>query len=64
MSERHCVVFGTGRVAGGFLAPLLRSAGWDVLLVGRERRVVSAIAETGGVWLHTTAARAPRRVDG
>ena len=52
MSAPRCVVFGTGRVAGGFLAPLLRSAGWETILVGRNRMVIEAINAKGGLWLN------------
>jgi len=46
------VVFGTGRVAGGFLAPLLRTAGWETILVGRNRAVIEAINAGSGFWLN------------
>jgi mannitol-1-phosphate 5-dehydrogenase len=46
------VVFGTGRVAGGFLAPLLRSAGWETILVGRNRTAIEAINAGRGLWLN------------
>jgi len=36
-------------VAGGFVAPLLRDAGWEVILVSRSRRVVEAINEGDGL---------------
>jgi mannitol-1-phosphate 5-dehydrogenase len=52
MSAARCVVFGTGRVAGGFLAPLLRSAGWETILVGRNRAVIEAINAGRGLWLN------------
>jgi len=46
------VVVGTGRVAGGSLAPLLRAAGWEVILVGRNRTVIEAINAGSGLWLN------------
>jgi mannitol-1-phosphate 5-dehydrogenase len=52
VSAPRCVVIGTGRVAGGFLAPLLRAAGWEPILVGRNRAVVKAINEGSGLWLN------------
>ena len=52
MSAPRCVVFGTGRVAGGFLAPLLRTAGWETILVGRNRAVIEAINAGSGFWLN------------
>ncbi len=51
MSHPCAVVIGTGRVAGGFVAPVLRAAGWQVTLVGRDPNVVDTIARTGGVGL-------------
>jgi mannitol-1-phosphate 5-dehydrogenase len=51
VSAPRCVVFGTGRVAGGFLAPLLRSAGWETILVGRNRANIEAINAKSGLWL-------------
>ena len=65
MSAPRCVVIGTGRTAGGFIAPVLHAAGWSTLLVGRDRRVCEAIAGGGGVWLDIDAgAQAPRWIDG
>jgi mannitol-1-phosphate 5-dehydrogenase len=52
MSAPRCVVIGTGRVAGGFLAPLLRSVGWETILVGRNRAVIEAINAGRGLWLN------------
>jgi mannitol-1-phosphate 5-dehydrogenase len=48
VSRPLCVVIGAGRLAGGFLAPLLNSAGWDVVLSGRDPAVVSGINARGG----------------
>jgi mannitol-1-phosphate 5-dehydrogenase len=45
----HCLVLGAGRIAGGFVAPLLRDAGWDTTLVSRTPAVVDAINARGGV---------------
>jgi mannitol-1-phosphate 5-dehydrogenase len=33
--------------------PLLRSAGWQVVLVGRDPAIIDSIAGLGGVWLHS-----------
>ena len=52
MSAPRCVVFGTGRVAGGYLASLLRAAGWETILVGRNRAIIEAINAKGGLWLN------------
>jgi mannitol-1-phosphate 5-dehydrogenase len=53
------VVIGTGRVAGGFVAPLLHDAGWRSVMVGRDGGVVGAIREQGAVWVRT--GRSPTR---
>jgi mannitol-1-phosphate 5-dehydrogenase len=53
------VVLGTGRVAGGFVAPLLHRAGWRTVMVGRDADVVSVIRERGVVWVRT--GRSPTR---
>jgi mannitol-1-phosphate 5-dehydrogenase len=55
VSAPRCLLIGAGRVAGGFVAPLLRDAGWEVILVSRSRRVVEAINEGGGLWVRTGA---------
>ena len=53
MSAPRCVVVGTGRVAGGFLVPLLRAAAdWEIILAGRNRAVIEAINEGSGLWLN------------
>jgi len=51
MSGSLAVVLGTGRMAGGFVAPMLREAGWRSLLIGRDRRVVEAVSARGGIWV-------------
>jgi mannitol-1-phosphate 5-dehydrogenase len=56
VSAPRCVVVGTGRVAGGFLAPTLRAAGWKTILVGRNRSVIEAINEGSGLWLNVAGA--------
>ena len=38
------VVVGTGKIASGYLAPLLAGAGWEVALAGRTPSVVERIA--------------------
>jgi mannitol-1-phosphate 5-dehydrogenase len=55
VSALRCLVVGAGRVAGGFVAPLLRDAGWEVILISRSRRVVQAINGGGGLWVRTAA---------
>ena len=35
----RCLVVGAGRIAGGFVSPLLRSTGWEVTLVTRNALV-------------------------
>lgn len=56
MRHPRAVVLGAGRVAGGFVAPVLRAAGWQVTLVGRDPHVIDTIATTGGVGLRCGAA--------
>ena len=55
MSSPRCLLIGAGRVAGGFVAPLLRDAGWEVILVSRSSRVIETINEGGGLWVRTGA---------
>ena len=55
VSAPRCLLIGAGRVAGGFVAPLLRDAGWEIILVSRNRRVVETINEGGGLWVRTGA---------
>ena len=45
----QAVVIGAGRMAGGFLAPLLSDAGWRVTLASRTPAVVDALNESNGV---------------
>jgi mannitol-1-phosphate 5-dehydrogenase len=52
VSAPRCVVVGTGRVAGGFLAPLLWASGWETILVGRNRAVIETINAGNGIWLN------------
>lgn len=51
MSRPRCVAIGAGRLAGGFVAPLLSAAGWDVVLAGRDPVVCEAITARRGLWL-------------
>jgi len=57
VSEPRCLLIGAGRVAGGFVAPLLRAAGWEVVLAARNREVLTAINEGGGLLLRTVGDR-------
>lgn len=43
MSAPSAVILGTGRMAGGFVAPMLASAGWSVTLLGRDPQIVEAL---------------------
>jgi mannitol-1-phosphate 5-dehydrogenase len=38
-------------MAGGFVAPALGAAGWEVVLAGRDPRICAAINERRGVWV-------------
>jgi mannitol-1-phosphate 5-dehydrogenase len=51
----RCLLIGAGCMAGGFVAPLLRDAGWEIILVSRSRSVVETINEGGGLWVRTGA---------
>jgi mannitol-1-phosphate 5-dehydrogenase len=53
VSAPRCVLIGAGRMAGGFVAPLLREAGWEVVLACRNRVIARAINEGGGFWMRT-----------
>jgi mannitol-1-phosphate 5-dehydrogenase len=55
VSAPRCLLIGAGRVAGGFVAPLLRDAGWEVILVSRSSKVIETINEGGGLWVRTGA---------
>lgn len=63
MIRGRCLVVGTGRMAGGFVVPLLRGAGWETVLAGRDRSIVGALAGRGGLWLRIDRG-APAWVDG
>ena len=64
MAERCCVVLGAGRVAGGFVAPLLRAAGWRVVLVCRNTQVRDAVNEHSGISVRIAGDGADRWFDG
>ncbi|MDQ4126639.1 MAG: hypothetical protein M3151_01560, partial [Actinomycetota bacterium] len=46
-----CLLIGSGRLAGGYVAPLLAKAGWQTTFVCRNREVMRAVNEAGGLWL-------------
>lgn len=62
MSAPLCVVVGAGRVAAGHVAPLLRAAGWDVVLVTRDDAVAEVLRRTRRVVLDVSGADG-RRVE-
>ena len=64
MSQPLCVVVGAGRLAAGYVAPLLADAGWRVVLVGRSPEVISAIQASGGVTVCVVGAGSQRRFVG
>ena len=64
MAERCCVVVGAGRVAGGFVSPLLRAAGWRVVLVCRNAQVRDAVNKHRGVFLRVAGDLEDRWFDG
>ena len=57
------VVVGTGKIACGYLAPLFRDAGWDVVLAGRTPEVVRRVG-TYDVRVTGSPAREVRGVRG
>jgi mannitol-1-phosphate 5-dehydrogenase len=59
MSAPHCLVVGAGRMTGGFVAPLLRAAGWDVTIACRNPDVRMVIQACGG--FHLFVAGEPER---
>jgi mannitol-1-phosphate 5-dehydrogenase len=54
VGRQRCLVIGVGRLAGGFVAPTLSGAGWDVVLGGRDPALCAAINKERGVWLRTS----------
>lgn len=44
----RAVIIGPGRIGCGYLAPLFRAAGWDVVLVARSPATCARIREAGG----------------
>ena len=48
------VVVGTGKIGSGYLAPLFRAAGWDVVLAGRTPEVVDRIERTAAYTVRST----------
>ena len=51
MSRPACAVIGAGRLAGGFIAPLLHDAGWETILLCRNPAILDAVNRTGGAHL-------------
>ncbi|HEV8634784.1 MAG TPA: hypothetical protein VG370_11170 [Chloroflexota bacterium] len=51
MSRRVCALVGAGRLAGGFVAPLLDDAGWETILICRNTAVLEAVNRSGGIQL-------------
>jgi len=50
-------------MAGGFVAPVLRAAGWELMLFGRDSAVATAIETRRGIWAHA-GGNLPRWIDG
>jgi mannitol-1-phosphate 5-dehydrogenase len=63
MSAPLCVVVGAGRLATGYVAPLLADAGWQVALTSRTAGVLAALRGPGGLVVHS-GRDLPRPVDG
>jgi mannitol-1-phosphate 5-dehydrogenase len=51
MRRLRCVVIGVGRLAGGFVAPLLSAEGWEVILAGRDPAICARINKERGLWI-------------
>ncbi|HET7397870.1 MAG TPA: hypothetical protein VFJ94_05050 [Intrasporangium sp.] len=61
MSAPLCVVAGAGRLAAGYVAPLLAETGWQVVLVSRSREVVDAVQRGAGLTVAVVGPRDMRR---
>lgn len=64
MSAPCCLVVGAGRMTGGFVAPLLRAAGWEIGLACRNPDVRASINAGGGFRLLVGEETIPRWIDG
>jgi mannitol-1-phosphate 5-dehydrogenase len=53
MGKPRCLVVGAGRIAGGFISPVLSASGWDVALACRTRDIATAINRHGGLLVRT-----------
>ena len=51
MSAPVCLLIGSGRLAGGYVAPVLAQAGWQTTFVCRNPEVMRAVNKAGGLWL-------------
>ena len=54
MGKPRCVLIGAGRVAGGFIVPLLSDAGWETILICRSAKMLAALNQEGGLQLRIT----------
>jgi mannitol-1-phosphate 5-dehydrogenase len=64
LSAPLCLLVGSGRLAGGYIAPLLAEAGWETVFVCRNREVMRAVNEAGGLWLRMVGEAEDRWVGG
>lgn len=64
MSAPRCLLIGSGRLAGGYIAPLLTEAGWETTFVCRNREVMRAVNVAGGLWLRIVGETEDRWVGG
>lgn len=64
MSPPRCLLIGSGRLAGGYIAPLLAEAGWETVFVCRNREVLRAVNEAGGLWLRMVEEPEDRWIEG
>jgi len=64
VSAPRCLLLGAGRLAGGYIAPLLAEAGWETVFVCRNREVMRAVNEAGGLWLRMVGEPEDRWIGG
>lgn len=60
----RALIIGPGRMGCGYLAPMLREAGWEVVLAARDEARAAQIRRIGGFDVRITAARTRAAVDG
>ena len=64
MTARLAVVVGAGQVACGHVAPMLRTAGWDTVLVSRDPALCGALSGAGRLWVEVAGRGAVEVTEG